>query len=271
MHYLSIGAVFRMENSWLDEWIQYHHALGVEHFFLYSDDQDTRVADKILWRYIEAGFVECYYEKDMTHLDLNPNVWRQKQIYKELIQEHGRKTQWMAMIDLDEFLLPHTCNDLRVFLQDYEEFSALAVHWNIFGTSGYIKRPSTQINHLLHRASTDWTRNRTVKSIIRPDRIVTKKIRNVHLFPLTSGITVDENGHRVFKPTTNMSDEKICLNHYILRSYQDFCEVKSVRTRSKFARRINHRFFEHHDRNEVFDDEISVRFGHCIDIQSFHQ
>lgn len=36
------GSHFCKENSWLDEWIRYHLAVGVEHFVLYNDDADTR-------------------------------------------------------------------------------------------------------------------------------------------------------------------------------------------------------------------------------------
>jgi len=268
MHYLSIGAIFRMENSWLDEWIQYHHSLGVEYFYLVCHDSDTRVPDRILRPYIEKGMVNLQYVKDMGGVDHSPSAWVQCEVYKKVIHYATEKTQWLALIDLDEFLLPRQSDDLRVFLQDYEKESSLVVNWNIFGTNGYIKRPETQINHLFHRAETYWQRNRFIKSIVRPERVICKEISDVHYFPVLSGYSVDENYRPIRTMWNDITTEKIRINHYVLRSWQDFWEVKSQRSRSTHSSKCDLQYFEEHDRNEVFDDEISRRFGHFIDNQS---
>ena len=51
MYYLSIGAIFERDNSWLDEWILYHMGVGVEHFYRYNHDRDSTVSDKTLRPY----------------------------------------------------------------------------------------------------------------------------------------------------------------------------------------------------------------------------
>jgi hypothetical protein len=261
MQYLSIGAIFRMENSWLDEWIRYHHAVGVERFYLVCHDTDTRVVDKILHPYIECGLVELQYVRDMPDLDQSPNAWVQMGAYHRIIRHAIGKTRWIAMIDIDEFLLPRLCDDLRQFLEEYEEELAIAINWQIFGTNGYVKRPPTQINHLLHRAETSWARNRFVKSIVRPDRVVSEKIPDVHWFPVKNGNTVNENREIVQGMWHDVSTEKIQINHYVLRSWQDFWEIKARRCRSKGAGPCDENFFHTNNRNEVFDDEMSARFG----------
>lgn len=262
MNYLSIGAVFRLENSWLEEWIVYHRLLGVERFYLYSDDRDTHVCEKLLEPYIATKIVDLRLIKDMNWLGAGENAWHQKDAYKEIIRESAGKTHWLALIDLDEFLLPRRCDDLRVLLQEYERYSGLAVHWNIFGTSGHITRPPSQINHLLHRAENGWYRNQMIKSIVRPDKVDLARVDNVHYFQAVSGDTVDENGEIVrAMGRRSVSTSKIRLNHYVLRSLQDFWEVKAVRNRSNEAPKCDERYFNHHDRNEVFDDEIARRFG----------
>jgi hypothetical protein len=264
MHYLSIGAIFRMENSWLDEWIHYHHALGVERFYLVCHDRDTHVADRILQPSIRRGLVELQYVRDMTGLDQSPTAWVQLEVYKRIIQHAAGQTRWLAMIDLDEFLLPRLCDDVRKFLEEYEEESAIAVNWQIFGTNGHIKRPPTQVKHLLHRAKTNWDRNCFIKSIVQPDQVICDKIPNVHWFPVKTGNTVNEKHEIVQSMWNEISTVKIRLNHYLLRSWQDFWEVKCQRARSIRAARCDEQYFVFHDRNEVYDDEISKRFGHVI-------
>lgn len=265
MDYLSIGAIFRMENSWLEEWIEYHRHVGVERFYMYCDDTDSRVADKILEPYVASGLVVLHHVHEMNGIDQSTNAWRQRDVYKEIIRQTGGKTEWIAMIDLDEFLLPRSCNDMRTLLELYEAFSGLAVHWSNFGTSGHVRRPPTQINHLLHRAKNDFPRNRFVKSIVRPHLVVSDRIDNVHCFPMKSGRTVNEKSDPVVKMRSlNIVTDTVCINHYVLRSWQDYWEVKAVRSRSREAGPCTEKFFKKNDRNEVFDDEIAKRFGKTV-------
>jgi len=266
MHYLSIGAMFRMENSWLDEWIQYHRALGVEHFYLFNHDEDSRVSDRILKPYIEQGLVDNIHVRDLLSVRETAQRGQMNAIYHEIIKAAQHHTQWLALIDLDEFIFPRQKDDLRELLVDYEEHAGLAVNWQMFGTSGYVKRPPTQINHLLYRAETKWKSNHYFKSIIKPDLVVLESIYDVHHFPCRTGETVNESHKPVTGLRCDISVNTIQLNHYVLRSWQDFWEVKAVRPRYNGAGPCNEEYFESHDRNEVFDDEISRRFGHVIEI-----
>lgn len=267
MKYLSIGAVFRSENSWLDEWILYHRAIGVEHFYLFNDDENTRVSDKILQPYVDAGFVDHVHIKDIDGLNHARNYWRQPEIYRILVRDAIDETEWLALIDLDEFLLPKTCDDIRCFLERYDAHSGFAMNWHLFGSNGYIKRPFTQINHLLRRANTNWKRNQFIKSIIKPRWVDQSRIVDVHYFPTFRGNTVNENEETVWSMCHEISTKTICLNHYTLRSWQDFWEIKATRARSKDSSVCDENFFRFHDRNECFDDEISRRFGHVLTSQ----
>lgn len=265
MNYLSVAAIFRMENSWFDEWIQYHRALGVEHFYLFNDDENPRVSDRILRPYVEQGFVENIHIGDLNELSCVDRRWLQLEVYRFAFRYSMGKTRWLAIIDLDEFLLPKQRNDVRELLADYEEHPALAVNWQMFGTSGFIKRPPTQINHLLHRAEKDIWTNRYFKSIVSPDKVLLDKLYDVHHFPCWNGETVNENRDPVSGLQCDVNTRRIQLNHYALRSVQDFWEVKFQRTRFNHGVAADQELFEQYDRNEVFDDEISQRFGHVID------
>lgn len=258
-----MGAIFRMENSWLDEWIRYHLAVGVEHFVLYNDDVDTRVSDRILKPYVDQGLVENIHVRDRAETIRADRGVRQDDAYRDLIRNSVGQTHWLAIVDLDELILPRRCDDIRTVLEEYEEHNGLAMNWTIFGTSGHVKRPPTQINHLLHRGEANWVRNHFVKSIVKPDRVIVDASGHIHFSPTRKGHTVNEN----YEPVTGMehaiSTEKIRINHYILRSWQDFWEVKAARQRFGYGV-LDEEFFNFDDRNEVFDDEIAQRFGHVL-------
>lgn len=263
MHYLTIGAIFRMENSWLDEWIRYHRAVGVEHFVLYNDDVSTRVSDRILKPYVDQGLVENIHTRECPGIIREDLAVRQSDAYRDLIRNSINQTRWLAIVDLDELILPRHWDDVRAALEEYEEHNGLAINWSIYGSSGYIKRPPTQINHLLHRSETHWGANQYVKCIVKPDRVLLDAPHFTHFSPTRDGVTVNENYETVTGIIHPISTEKIRINHYVLRSWQDYWEVKASRPRfgnSPFSEG----YFEEHDRNEVFDDEISRRFGHVI-------
>jgi hypothetical protein len=57
-YYLSILAIFKNESPWIREWIEYHRLVGVEHFYMYNNDDDTVESDSILGPYVHDGIVE---------------------------------------------------------------------------------------------------------------------------------------------------------------------------------------------------------------------
>ena len=54
--YLSIGAVFKDERDYLQEWIDFHRRVGVEHFFLY-DNESSDTPEEVLTPYVDDGLV----------------------------------------------------------------------------------------------------------------------------------------------------------------------------------------------------------------------
>ncbi len=265
MYYLSATAIFRGENSWLDEWIQYHRGIGVEHFYLFNHDENTKVSDRILQPYLELGLVENIHVMDTEWGKTEAPSNFQILAYREMMKEASQHTKWMAIIDLDEYILPKKTDDIRELLEEYEDYSALAMNWQIFGTSGYVKRPASQIRHLLHRAETLWEKNRFIKSIVQPQYINRAAIDDVHYFPLSHGVTINENMELVTGMQHSISTNVVQLNHYVLRSWQDFWEVKATRPRFNGVAACDESYFYLHDKNEIFDDEINRRFGHFIE------
>jgi hypothetical protein len=268
MNYLSICAQFRNENHWLDEFIRYHNHVGIEHFYMVCDDDNPFSAYKILRPYIKNGLVSFIHTKDIVHREWCYDYWSQCDVYKYMVDYLIGKTQWVAMIDLDEFILPKTCDDIREVLQEFEEYDGLAINWSIFGSSGYVERPKTQINHLLHRAEFDIFRNGYVKSIIKPETVDITKVNDTHWFPSIGNGTVNENYETItcqyFHPP---SVDKMRLNHYIIRCKDDYIERKSKGSRNFKGGSFpcDDQYYKDHDLNDIFDDEISVRFGIVVE------
>lgn len=254
-----------MENSWLEEWVLYHLSIGVEHIVLYNDDEETQVSDRILKPYVERGIVENIHVPGLFGQVIREDAYcRQNDAYRDMIKNAVGQTHWLAILDLDEFVLPRQHDDVRELLDEFEEHSGLGINWSIYGANGYLKRPPTQINHLVRRAETSWSPNRFIKSIVRPGRVEMDQAHHTHFFPMRKGETVNENHEPVTWISHDISTEKIRINHYVIRSWQDFWEVKTKRPRFGDNPPCDESYYDFHDRNEVFDDEISRRFGKCL-------
>ena len=253
MYYLSVGAVFREENPWLVEWLEYHIFVGVEHFFLYNNDLDTTESDEILRPYVEHGIV------DNIHF---PVQCCQFSAWEDAMNRTCDLTEWIAMIDLDEFVFPRKSDDLREVMRNYDHYSGLVANWSIFGSSGLVERPPNQINHFLYRAKNSFIENRHIKSIVKPRSVIPGGSGDPHHFAYQTGHAVDENYQKVDSPFNQHTDQIIRINHYAVRSRNDCRNIKLPKGRADTNLGRIENFWEIHDRNEVFDDEISRRFGH---------
>lgn len=168
---LCAALIFQDEAPYLKEWIEYHHLLGVQHFYLYNNLSTDHYAE-ILEPYIKnrlVTLIEWPLESD------NVPSWNAAQClaYTNAIQRAVvDKVKWLAIIDSDEFLVPIHHDSLQTFLANYENdtIAAVRVYWVMFGTSHVEKIPDSQtlIETLIHNEGyipAMW------KSIVRPSRV----------------------------------------------------------------------------------------------------
>ena len=252
MYYLSISAIFKQENPWLREWLDYYIARGVEHFYLYNNDDDTNESDAILKPYVVRGLV------DNIH---TPGRGIQMDCMMDAMTKFQHDTYWLACIDLDEFILPRQCDTIPDLLQNYELYSGLCINWCIFGSNNYITSPPNQIDYFLSRAKEENPINAHVKSIVKPKEVITNIKITPHYFHYHTGHAVNEKYQIVEDSFSEYTGELVRLNHYVVRSWQDTQEVKIPKKRADCLLEREPDYFEIYNHNDIYDDEISRRFG----------
>lgn len=211
-YYLALCCIVKDENTYLEEWIQYHQKIGVEHFYIY--DNDSRIPVKETLAHLPATLV--------TVISFGGPA-AQLPAYQACLDAHGKEAQWIGFIDTDEFVVPKTTTQLPQLLKQYEAFGGLGINWIVFGSSGHKTRPQglqTQ-NFLLHSAAqTDI--NRHIKSIVQP-RYVKSAGNDPHHFsykPLK--YAVNPLKAKVKDPRMPNETTIVQLNHYYLRSEEEF-------------------------------------------------
>ena len=131
--YLSITAVLQNEAPYIKEWIEYHRLVGVERFYIY-DNESTDNVKEILKPYIDLGIV-CYHYV--------PGIAMQNKVYRDALYKYKNQTRWMAIIDLDEFIVPVEKQSIPEFLKDYEKYPGVVINWQVFDSNGFLESPKS--------------------------------------------------------------------------------------------------------------------------------
>ncbi|UYO52478.1 glycosyltransferase family 92 protein [Rhodopseudomonas palustris] len=203
---LAVVAIFRDEAPFLDEWLRFHEAVGVGHFYLYNNFSTDHFRD-VLAPWIARGLV--------TLTDW-PVECGQLAAYRHAAKTYRMDTKWMAFIDIDEYLFSPIAEKVtRVLENRFDNAPAIGVFSPYFGSSNVEERPQTPIARAFTRRAVLSTIS--AKTIANPRWIYS--IRNAHLFKYWAGTTVDTNGHplKADQPVLDV----LRLNHYWSRSLSD--------------------------------------------------
>lgn len=214
---LVICALFRNEELYIKEWIEFHKLMGIQHFYLYDNGSTDRSVE-ILQPYIDAQLVDLFSWPLETNNQKENLYLLQLPIYRDALKIVKRTARWAAFIDLDEFLFPVQANNLIDLLQHYSQYGGLTVNWQIFGTSN---RDHLHPNELLIEALT-WKgpvhakNHHYVKSIVQPCYV--KKIEDPHSFHFMKGFFAVNTNGELMVPGIGVQQsiviDKIRINHY---------------------------------------------------------
>lgn len=214
MRYLSLCCIARDEDPFFKEWLAYHSLLGVEHFYIYDNESKRPVSDLL------DGFAD---DSRVTVRRIRGQAM-QVPAYNDCLASFGKESRWIGFLDLDEFALPVQDNDLRALLAEFEQYGGLAAPWHLFNSSGHLKRPDGPIikNYTEAFRPADSFQS---KCFVQPARTV--RALNPHSFSHVDGHYCVNEDHYPLSPRCQPSfsgGAKVRVNHYFVRSQQDFEE-----------------------------------------------
>ena len=217
--FTGLCAIVKDETAFLREWVAYHYYIGFEKIFIY-DNESAVPARETLADFCDAGICETYTIHGLTQQNL---------AYNHCAINDGRQCEWLAFFDADEFLCLKQDDDVRVLLQDYDKYSGLSVQWDVFSSSGHITRPRgfVTLNY------TESLGEKTIsKCLIRPRKF--KWTYSSHHFGFTEGYAVNADYETALGGFAPQATDKVCLNHYMFRSQQDFA-IKMQKTDATYG------------------------------------
>ena len=208
-YYLSICCIIKNEKN-LEEFIIYHHIVGVEHFYIYDNNSDNPIKNRLN---------NFYFNRLCTIIDF-PGHSMQIPAYEHCIKHFGRQTKWLAIIDGDEYILPKQNWSIRDVLNKNEDTHALGVNWVIFGSSHY---DNTQDGLLVDKYRMCENRqNPHIKSIVQPQYVTSAY--DPHFVILQNPSKYKDCKKNIISGpfNNNYTIDLIQINHYSFKSLEDY-------------------------------------------------
>lgn len=230
---ISICGMFKNEGPFLKEWVEYYKIIGIDHLYLYNNNSEDNFLD-ILQPYIDEGYI--------TLVNWTKNH-AQIEGYKKCFDTFRNETQWLAFIDLDEFIVPRYSENINEWIKKYEKYPSILIYWKMFGTNGKMKHDYNKLVTEQYTVCEDGFTKRWGKCIFNTDydiayfnekthhytcvyyRILGLRFRIVPV-NVYKHFTIGAIHFRIFE---NYSKRTIQLNHYWCKAW-DYYEEKRRRT-----------------------------------------
>lgn len=216
-YYLSLCVIIKNED-YLEEFIIYYIANGVEHFYLYDNESDIPLKKRLN---------KPIFKKFCTIIDY-PGKCCQMPVYNHCIQKTRNETFWLIIVDGDEYIVPKGKQSLRQFLNDYEDDNchSLGINWIFFGSSGHKKKPKGLLidNFTKCQGKKDGTPavHPLIKTICKPRYVI--NMPNPHYVNLLNpNKSIDPDRRIISGPLNhNGNNKKIQINHYWGKSLAEY-------------------------------------------------
>jgi hypothetical protein len=119
----------RLENKYIREYVDYNKAMGFTKICLYDNNRDGEEDfHDVIGDYIDSGYVILKDYRNIT-------VPCQFRAYNECYEEYGKKYDWIAFLDIDEFVFLNNHKNIKDYLSDkiFDNFDMIHLNWLLFG------------------------------------------------------------------------------------------------------------------------------------------
>lgn len=213
MRFLSLLAIVKNEEDYIKEFVRFYRINGVEHFYLYDNESIIPLEETL---------------RDFTDICTITRITGQKKqvtAYNHFVRKFAEETEWVAVFDVDEFVLTKQHATLGDFVRDTgRNRDCISINWVVFGNGPHTRKPAEGLiieNYLY----SEGRQHKNVKSVVRTRAI--RKFRHPH-FPELKWFRKHVNaagspmsGAENTEETTHI----IQLNHYFTKSLEEY-EVK---------------------------------------------
>ncbi len=244
-------AVAKNEGPYIEEWVAHHYAIGFRRFLVYDNDSTDGTGEMLARNPRLRGIVQVVPWPASAYADAgSPQI----PAYQDGLRRLGRRG-WVAILDIDEFLVPRHDATVQALLARYRDVSALSIGWKLFGSSGLASYDEGRVTERFRYAGP----SRMTKTIARLEHIEAPAI---HCPIMRERPAVDElrRPNYALNHLQTPTHASVQINHYFSKSMGEW-EEKRFRGRSDrtaadagFVRPPGD--FDRHDLAQEFDLSI---------------
>jgi len=244
MYNLSVGAIFKNESHSIREWIEHYIYRDVEHFYL-IDDSSTDNTVEIIKPYIERGIITLFSGNNWPYY-----LGRQRDMYNHFILPHLPETEWLLMVDLDEYVWSPQSNSLFWMLKFYRHLGQIQVNHTIFGSNGHTDQPQSLVEGF------------TKRSLIKPTELDGCGNRKYFVNSSFKFTSLNVHNATFLDKNDEINNFKLldipyfAMNHYNCQSLNHWINVKCSRGDCDNYRVRTIEDFKIYDLNDVEDKEL---------------
>ena len=216
---IALCTMGKKENLYAKEFIDYYMKLGVDHMFIY--DNNEPFTEKI-----EDVLDNKYKNKITIYKTHNLNISHQTQSFTNCYRNNLKKYDWFIMVDMDEYLF--IINDtLKNYLMNekFHKCDFIKIHWADTRDNNllyYDPRP------LFERFKKPYIKSIYIKSIIRGNiPNLTYWVHSPKISPIKN-ITCTNEGNIInytninFEKIYNINTNKAYIIHFTHKSTEEF-------------------------------------------------
>lgn len=243
-YYCAICLIIRDENEYLQGWLEWHIASGVEHFYIYDHDSKQSVRAFVSGLGDAVANKVTVIEWNGMHKDAQPEA------YNDCLRRFARESRWIGFIDADEQVRVKTGSSLPAFLKGYEKFAGVFAVWITYDANGRVRRSNEPLRTRFTRVNTsDPWMIKAGKVFVQPLLMREMVIHNG--MPEVGFDVVDEHKRKIppYRLTCeNPTRDCICVDHYYTKSYEEWVnKIKRGCGHAKYLRKYEEFFDLNHD------------------------
>lgn len=247
---LSVVVIAKDEGLYINEWIAFNKAVGVDHIYLYDNDSSDGLRKKIS-SYMDEGYVSYR---------LISGKKRQCDAYNDAIDRYKNESKYMMFIDVDEFVFPVSAQEqlkdvVDSYFRKHRFVGGVAINWLIFGSSGKEKfEDGLVIERFTKRAKYEFEANKQYKVVVDPRKCFSFICPHYPMY-LAGYSMISDDGARLKADRFSSEYRTLRCNHYFAKSFEEF-SIKRNRGMADRNQVRDMSDFERHDKNDEDDYEI---------------
>lgn len=216
----ALCTIGRAENLYVKEFVEYYLKLGIDHIFIYDDNNPN--TEKI------SDVIDQNYKDNVSIFEnINNTINHQSIAFTDCYEKNKLKYDWFLMVDMDEFLYLVEDNTIKEYISNKK-----------FDKCDFIKfhRVQSTDNNLVHyenrslfeRFKPPYLGDHFIKSLIRGNISGLKYcVHSPSISPIRNNSCFN-NGEKIIKNKVNfetlkpMNFEKAFLIHFRYKSTEEF-------------------------------------------------